>query len=234
MAAQKPRKNIPGIKEVPMPPASSPMGKAISNMSRAITALVTPAPEPTKAKATRRPRGSAPKPVRIEPHFGGSGMRIFVGESKIPVCKITQETLDEAYADFGFGPSVLIAKVSFLETQGKEAADRAIELAGKWEKAEAEVEKLTTERDAARLDTEQWRIAAGRNLEDLNTTQTKLAELRKGFDELTTTASQRNANNTFEKERLRAELHRAKMSRLIVAFLSVAACIATYAFGGVR
>lgn len=93
---------IPGVAEVPMPPAAP---KARKPKPAPVSTPSTPATgEAPKAKATRRPRGSAPKPVRLEPNFGKSGIRIFVGESKIPVATISQETLDEAFNDYGFGP----------------------------------------------------------------------------------------------------------------------------------
>lgn len=192
-----------------------------------MSAAISPIAESAPAKATRRPRGSAPKPVRLEPNFGKSGIRIFVGESKIPVATITQETLDDAFGDYGFAP-----------TGFKDALNRVDELMDERDQARAdheatdtalcgvisELQRVEAERDAAVVDArcwgdrgaeaegraERWQKAAARNYEDYAAVKLDLTILQRNFDELLETAKQQSADNVMEINRLRVEVARQK------------------------
>jgi hypothetical protein len=229
---------IPGVAEVPMPPASSPMGKALKGVTDALTALVTPDPasEPTKAKAVRRPRGSAPKPVRLEPNFGKSGIRIFVGESKIPVATITQETLDEAFNDYGFGPKgykeLRGLRDGLLDCMPKDfhpeitgdvtrIATWVGDLEGKLAVAQSNLEEARSQRG-------EWERAAGRNLRDFRASEAKVAKLNTQLDRIAADLDLCEQARTDEATAFAAELHRAKGLGWLMAGVAVLLLIGSF------
>jgi hypothetical protein len=171
---------IPGIAQVSLP-AAVMAGLAEKPKPAPVATPSTPATgETPKAKAARRPRGSAPKPVRLEPNFGKSGIRIFVGESKIPVATISQETLDEAFNDYGFAPSRLSELESLLAISARSLEDARADAAS----ADVALQETLDDVKRAATITDEWKKAAGKNLDDLNAASAKVAKLNDQLDRM--------------------------------------------------